>query len=376
MAVPTSLGHAEFEDTNMSYRTLILLLVLGCGQRTTEDPDANEPDAGDTPTDPDPVIRQDCFTAASELGELRTLDNNAVVDHGSIVATAVSVTAQIAVGSSDGNIKLWDAPEGYGFFDPEAGAGRPVRALCFDPMERWVAAAGANGDVFLWSVVERAAGASESIGRELRAIATSDDGSRVVTVDNASPSNVHFWTTESQELTDHATVVENGYAVTLVSESDEVIVAGVTDHHATVALYNSDGALLVRYELSDIGEPAQAVSTTSDGSKLIVGGKNFAAVIDRDSRSGDQVLADGNDGYRLTRVDHHHVIALALANSDDRVATLGSEGTLKVWDRDSLTELTSNELRDPVTLSSIPGTDRFLVGGEDGWIRFYGCAAD
>lgn len=213
----------------------------------------------------------------------------------------------------------------------------------------WVAASGANDDIFIWDTATFAKRRLVGHSGLVEHLVASPDGARLYSA--GLDRSVHIWDVASGDLVRVLGGVPNQVSALTLSADGSTIVAG--SHRSVVAFDIASGTKLWRKELHD-----DYVTRL-----LIVGDRVYAA-----SRSIE--VLDLKTGANQARWAGHEgfVTALTSGRGDGRVLSAGEDGRVIEWDAaGASTELC--HLEGLAALSLALRGDAIVAGFADGTVR-------
>ena len=340
---------------------------------------ADEPDAGE-------VVQggalDDCLDLGGDLEEVSVIDNNVVIAHGEIRSFALSSAGQIAVGSTDGAIKLWSILDpndptttgnGVGY-DASFGEGTPVfGALAYTADGSWIAGGSEVGEVSVWSTTTGDNLGAITVGElAITSVAPSPTGDRVAFADASFAGNVRVWNRASGEVSD-ALVTELWAvnALAWVPSTGALVLAGDWYGVPMVELRDAaDPTVVIGSWLNDI-EPVTGtildIALTADESRVVFAGNGFVGDVDLAS------LADPEPSGRLLP-NEHLASSVALTPGETYAVSAGDDGMVRVFDRDTLADRVELAVDGLVAVHIDTATDQIVTAHMDGHIRLIRCA--
>ena len=283
---------------------------------------------------------------------------------------------RLATSGTDGTVRVWSAVNGYQLFDlpalnestpPYASPARPAVRVAYSPASNRVAML---SDLLSGSALETRVVAA-SVGPNLTALysvdsaAWSPDGRRIAAastyvniVDFANPES-YSTVLERPVITDypgfrHVAWSRDGERVLAASESGEVwawdwrtggLVAEVRPEHGAVYVEESpDGSLVLTVtspyrrsivQVWDRGSQAE-VATIQKEPERIAEARFLAdgeTVLTRYYRNASPSIWDARTGEELFVLEGHSrsVLAIAVSNDGQSIATGGADGKVRLW---------------------------------------------
>jgi WD40 repeat protein len=227
--------------------------------------------------------------------------------------------ALVAVGSADGNVRLWDAATQQEIGPPMSSDVMPVAAVAFSPDGTLVAAGSVDGNVQLWNTAtqQEAGSALAAGGSAVDALAFSPDGKLLAT--GGQDGTARLWDVPSGGQV--GATMATGEAVSALAFG-----AGGT----TLASAESDGAT----ELWNVTTQAQT------GAALSMPGAAGVSALAVSPAAGLLATGNGNGSIQLWNPETFHQpsapLALGLvgaaAAGSGLVAVSNGHGTVRVWD--------------------------------------------
>lgn len=236
----------------------------------------------------------------------------------------------IATGGEDGLIHLWDplTREERGTLEGHAAQVNAVR-FCSD--DRWLASASIDGEVLVWDLESRTVAARlQGFSTSGAPLAFRPQGDRVATGED--DGTVSVWESPSGHPVGRISASRS--QIVSMSFSPDGLLLATTARDRTIRIWDSETLELVRELVS--GHSYWRVEFSADGKTLAAG-----------TWSGTAVLWDVTTGAELGSLkDQHRRVIRSLAfpprsvelfGERRVVATVSDDGTVKIWDRDTLT---------------------------------------
>jgi WD40 repeat protein len=312
--------------------------------------------------------------------------------HGAILAMALR-GQEVALAAEDGSVKTWslrtreqlaalDRGAGAAIYGSETEISAPFVALDFEAAGGMVVGGNDQGGVSLYGLdddqlLDNAAPLSEAI----RAVAFSADGTSVALASSAFGGELSVWSLNESSTTPVAPNellwgvwdVEYGADGALVAAGNwygvpaiERRVLGQAPHGAKLGGFSS-------VYPTDI--TAMAVLANGD---MVVGGRSvlegsagqgFVAVLSPSELNDDWVT----ELPRSTELEGHGVVALAATR--DLFATVGEDGSLRVFAADA-SQLLDMPGAGAAHVAFTSDGEQIVTAGADGDFRVWGCAAE
>ncbi len=336
----------------MKMRQGLLVLVAACG---------NDGSQVDPPIEASAIER--CLTEGGALRPLWATSNQ----HGPVTSIAVGGST-IVLGSADGSVKQWDvegASPSYGTpFVDDTGIG--VDAVAFSS-DGQVLGVDRQGRLSEWRL---------SDARAMRTIPVADVPLEVVAVsEHAEQAAVARGSAHPEiEIVDRATGA--------IGAPLQTTLWGV---HSIV--YGHGGALFTAghwygvpmIERRAMSAPSDVIEVWADMAmtahvhaiavdpyvtRMAAGGDQFVAVLDPKALASDATIVREVEGHR----------AIDVAVLGTRVfATVGQEGTLRLWSATTAEPLAMLEIPEPIGLGVDAAGETLFTAGPDGMLRAFGC---
>lgn len=359
--------------------SIFSLLLTACG--TDDGPNPDDPDGGGAVIE---SALDDCLGEGGTLGEISDIDNNVVVAHGDIRSLALSSGGQIAVGSTDGAIKLWsildpDDPlttsNGVGY-DAAFGEGTPVfEALGYAPDGAWIVGGNEVGEVSAWSATSgENLGSVQPSELPITSVAVDPSGERVAFSDTSFAGGVRVWNRSSGELSEPLqTELWAVNAVAFVPSTGALVLAGDWYGVPMVELRDAANPTLVvgswMTEISEFTGTILDVAITADESRVVFAGLSFVGDVELASIGTEE--ASGR-----MEIGDHLASSLALTPAESYAITAGADGAVRVWDASSLATGVELPIAGLVGVRTDANTGQIVTAHADGHIRLIGCATE
>jgi WD40 repeat protein/serine/threonine protein kinase len=320
--------------------------------------------------DPVPAEAQAAMvTARATLDASDIVPDSEPIPVGDVLTTLMTPDGSAVVtGARDGTVQLVDATSGD-TIATMSGPSQGIEEAVIDPSGRWLVAVGADG-LWRWDLDDP--GPGEQVDRPsgaLWSVAFSHDGSELATA--AENGVVTVYSTETWEPYGTQYEADVDFLSVTFTLDDSVLLAGTGDGRVfvwdlatrtqkrppiaahgtndvwelavdptgrTVATSSSDGT--TRLWSVDTGELVASPFTDPSGARVVSGTTGLVW-----SEDGSTLYAGGNDGHvhkwdvasgmvvDASTVGHNDVITDAAASADrSRLATLGRDQTIRVWD--------------------------------------------
>jgi WD40 repeat protein len=306
--------------------------------------------------------------------------------HGEVRAAHVGDSGMIGIASADQTLKFWDIDSGElagsveGFtYQPAFEVGSELTALAISPDGTLAISGETNGGLVAWRVENselvtdfRAVfGPSEDLG-PATAVAFSPDGELVATADTRFGGSVAIRHVESGAPMHAGEGVLWGVE-DLVFSPDGESVAIIGDIYGSPAVdviptafptqsrgvWESES---LQTEHRRIG--ARSARWTPDGSRLVVAGDRFVAILNPSELADD-----------VTPIlfDDHDPVGITMSPDGTWFATIGAEGDLRFHSMDG-SPLGSISLGEPVAVGLAADGSRLAAIHRDGTVELFGCA--
>lgn len=233
-------------------------------------------------------------------------------------------TTYYATSGADGAMRIWRAKSGtkYRFFE---GSEEAVYAVAFGGKGKLVAAAGLDGRARVWTVAKGKEICSVSgYGFGLRAIAFTPDATKFVTA--GVSEMVELWASDGGAPVKKVRV---GPEATADGEDFVVWSVAISPDGARVAAGGSDG----KVRMVNLEAGAVKWSLPCLRNVFAVAFSPNGALIAATGLGGEVRLLDAETGEtkRAFKVDDHAGFALGWSPKAPYLATIGNDGTAKVW---------------------------------------------
>jgi WD40 repeat protein/uncharacterized caspase-like protein len=275
-----------------------------------------------------------CVMAVPACADSRKAEIVPQIGHaGAIQSIATSADGRLLIsGSFDRSAKLWDADSGT-LLRTLQGHTEPVSAVAFSPDGRFAITASHDKTTKLWEATS---------GQLVRTFSHSGEYDRVLSVayspdGRAVASGTLGGTLRVWEVTTGAvvqTMKVNGGISSLAFSSDGRHILSSDDK--TLRLWNATTGALIR-SFSGHSENVHAVAISRDGSRLASGGSDHSVKI-WDARTGQLVftLVEQEPGNATIKGSMEHarrrVHSVAISPDGSRVASGSLDTTIKLWD--------------------------------------------
>ncbi|KFE66086.1 protein kinase domain-containing protein [Hyalangium minutum] len=278
-------------------------------------------------------------------------------------ASALPDGSRLVTGGKDGTVVLWD--EQGQQLQRFAGPTDRVLALRFSADGRQVAAGDGAGTVWLWDTVSgqgRALGQHEGF---VGAVAFSPDGRQLAS--GGKDGAVRLW-----ELASGKDRVVHRHAQDVsdlsFSPDGEILASGSQDHTVWVEWLQRDAGSTPNeasghsLDMGAVG--VQLLRFTPDGRELLISSAGEPRVRRWDLQKRQ---------FLTSYLGHtHHALDLAFSPEGQRMVTASSDGTVRVWDRQSGESRVLKEHRGPVLHVAFSRDGRsVLSAGQDGTVRVW-----
>jgi WD40 repeat protein/serine/threonine protein kinase len=228
-----------------------------------------------------------------------------------------------ASAGSDGSISRWDLRSGRRLALPLVGHLRRVRAVAVSDCGRWIASASEDHQVSRWDLSSGRPLARMLAGHEVpvTAIAFADGGSALLSADE--DGQVRLWDVQGGSQRGKPLAAARSPAVAIV------VLSGGTEF----VLVTADGAI-TRGSIDEVGlkggpshslgEPISAAAAAPGNQSVVVGTTGGTLAVLRATAKGfDRTVIEAHDGA---------VLAVAAHPDGETAATVGADGTVRLWD--------------------------------------------
>jgi WD40 repeat protein len=335
----------------------------------------------------DPGMEQltlsDCLAQGGALGQIWSVDNG----HGAIHALAASEEGTLALAGTDGSVKLWSVGEsepGWSHQDfsaaygNEFGEGPVVAALAIQGAR--IVAGTTAGELRLHEADSGEVMMAAPTGEvAVTSVAVASDGTIAVS-DESYSGGLALLDPETEELQPLSRDDQDKHlwgATTVAFAPDDALLAA-GDWYGVPAVERWQGGARTAIwiagpetaELARGGE-VTALAFLADGRIVIGGGSQFPEI----EKDGFVAVVDParlEEGPSLVRAIAEHRIAALATLPNGQVVTTGEDGSLRVFDADTLTELTRVDAG-ASELALVAGGAAAATAGDDGVLRLWGC---
>lgn len=265
--------------------------------------------------------------------------------------------AQIAAGSTDSTLRIWDLPSGK-LIAQRTDHGGAVNALAYSADGQWLATAGGEAGVIVWNVESlEPARTIPASGEAVRALAFSLDGRHIATAGELAAITV--WDAATGEVV-HEFQQGQGAIGSLVFLPDGRLVSG--GESGAVQVWDIEaGEQVGGYQNGD--RPIWDMAVRDDGLLVTVGGDEYLRV---------QVAESGESHGEIANMLHHRMRAVAVSGT---LYAIASAQDVSLWDSTSGTRV--GWIRMPEKTESAafsPDGTILAVGCTDGVIEFWDVA--
>jgi len=337
-----------------------------------------------------PVVSNEPVAGGADLGvcgggdlvTVATVENR----HGEVLAAHVGASGMVGVASEDQTLKFWDARTGElagaveGFmYMPAFEVGSDLTAVAVDRTGALAASGESTGRVAVWRVenseLVQAFGDAEA---PVLAGAFAPGGGQVASADASFGGAVGIRDIDSG--TTIAAGDGNLWEVAHLAFSPEGESVAVTGHiygspavdvissafpTASMGLWES---LDLQIEHGRIG--ARAAAWSPDGSRVVVVGDRFAAVLDVERRSSSFI----EEATALALFDDHDPVDVSVDPTGAWITTVGAEGDLRFHTLEDLAPLGGTALGEPVAVGLAAEASRVAAVHRDGTVELLACA--
>ena len=264
---------------------------------------------------------------------------------------------RLTTAGDDQTVRVWDAATGRQLRSSSADA-RDVRRIVFSPDSRWLAAGRGDGSVLLWEPNEAAAPqVLRGHTREVTAVSFSPDARRLATAD--ADGAVRLWDVASRTVS----LRLEGYPGVAV----RALACG--SGGMGVATGSSDGAVRIwaeaPMEVARLhgGEWPLALTFSPNGAYLAASSGRTVNLWETNKWSVRQIA--GHEG---------NIHGLAFSPDSRRLATASDDRTARLWDALTGVEQQSLPHDSEVYSVTFPGNDRIATVGVDGTLLLWDTA--
>ncbi len=298
----------------------------------------------------------------------------------------------LATGNDIGAVRFWDARDGRPLGPPRAGSDSGVRAMAFSPDGKTVAVGDDKGRVTFWDVkLQKQRDSIRRATRWISLIAFSPDGDQVAVIgsdEDFGPTRVRVWDAgnlrrsprllgEDTEVVDAAFTADGSALLTTNDLGDVKLWTGrrsrtlqgekgyrlATGHDGRVLLLATaagGGSRVVDALTGKPLGPKLAVSGEffaglAPGGRSVVSGESGAALALRNVRGAKQIaetLPAGQGKYATP----------VFGPDGAEFATVGADGTVKLWDARDVNPLATESLPAPPTRAFAESASAVALG--------------
>lgn len=332
----------------------LLGLLFACGSDGTRTGDDME-----MPIDPQASALERCLVEGGTLKELWSVNNQ----HGPVASIVAGDL--VVLGGEDGSVKQWsidgDEPL-YG--QPFTTSGAPVAALAF-ASDGHVLAATRQGELAAWRLADATAASMTTIENvELSALAVTDDAARAVT---GTSTGELFVVDRATGATTELVSTLWGVDTIRFAAGDRLFTAG--HWYATPQIERRVGSTPV--DVVDVWNDQQrignvrALAVDAGATVLVAAGDGFVATFSPDE------LAAGPRA--ITQAAFHTAVGAVLLPGRSLFVTAGTEGTLRVWNTETLELLAQLQIAEAIGIAADTDGTRLFTSGPDGRLHAFGC---
>lgn len=312
-----------------------------------------------------------CLGGGGALAETTRVDNNVLTAHGDVTAVAFAASGQMALGSTDGAIKLWSIrAEAQGTIAPDldydAAFGEdapPARALAYGPGAAWIASGRDGGVVELWEPTTGALmdGATWSESA-VTALDVAPDGAMLAVAHEGA--EMHLWAPGELPGARLDTGLWDTTSVRYLPDG-RMVTAGHFYLTPMVELRAADGAVVWTWNDELRQGWVRDVAVSPDGDHLAAAGDEVLLLFD---------LAAGDPSAPLVIEVEGALASAAYSPGGEHVVAVDAAGAVRVFDAASGAELTGMPAAGIAAVRAQPAYDQLVAFERGGIVRMLGCA--
>ncbi|KIK56926.1 hypothetical protein GYMLUDRAFT_173660, partial [Collybiopsis luxurians FD-317 M1] len=265
----------------------------------------------------------------------------------------------IAAGSQDSSVLIWDTESGHLICSPLEGHAGPVWSVAFFPDSRRIASSSSDFTVKIWDL-EKGNTAQISLQGHtdtVWSVAISPDGNRIVS--GSEDSSLRIWNSETGDLL-NSLLQGHGGPVKCVSfsPSGKHIVAG--SHDFSIQIWDIETGAPVAVPLLGHTDTVWSVAFSPDGKK-IVSGSDDSSVRIWDMKMGN-LIGTSLQGHRGP------VRSIAFSPDGRKIVSGSFDSSVQIWDAE-----TGSPIGNPLlghngrvwSVSFSPNGKRIISGSDD-----------
>jgi WD40 repeat protein len=345
---------------------LVTTLVTGCGKEATglTDVDAAAVDPDAPGTTPGLTELERCFTGGGSPAQLFMESNQ----HGPVTSITVNGSS-IVLGSADGSVKQWTVSSSAIYGQPfTQNAGSVVGALA-NTRAKDILGVDAAGVLHRWTLADAGSEETMTIGANpLVAVGVNGNASRAA-VGEADVPNLRVIDLDTGTPSAPLTTTLWGVTSFAFTDADVLIDAGHNYGTPQVERRSVASPMTVVDQWNDqtLAGSIRAIALDAGGTTLVAVGDGMVMTFDPMNLAGGP--------RKITMLPEHLAVGVVLLAGRSHFLTVGSEGTLRVWDVATASLVKTLTVPTPIGIGAdIDGTQVY-TSGPDGFLHSYGCGA-
>jgi WD40 repeat protein/serine/threonine protein kinase len=247
-------------------------------------------------------------------------------------AAAMSPTEDRIAIAQGTTIGVWDTASGQ-FLHSLSGHSQPVTAVTFSPDGHLIASGAQDGSVKFWETSSRGQAGPSISHQEVRAVAFSRDGSKLLTTSGTARAWDVQTRRRSMEIQrrvenipaqiDVPTIILDETAKTPADHGKTMTISG----GRSVGYVNPPPiwAFLTTNDIIALPKAGNSAVYSPDGRRILIAGE---------ARSTTAVLREADTGREFLRLEGHtkEVLSAAFSSDGRRILTGSLDGTARIWD--------------------------------------------
>ncbi|KAJ7366031.1 hypothetical protein DFH08DRAFT_679026, partial [Mycena albidolilacea] len=289
---------------------------------------------------------------------------------------------QIASGSSDKTLRVWDSETGTEVWDPMTskmfavfeGHTESVNSVAFSSNSKQIASGSDDNTVRVWDMKTQAqvAGPFNGHSSAIICVAFSPDGNKHIAV-GTTDTSIRIWDVEAatagtiEQSAGHTDTIKS----VLFSPDGQWIVSG--SHDQTVQVWNAQTGSLVTGPLQHTwGISSESVAISADGKRIVSGDINGNLYI-WNNETGDVLVKP-----LKAQSCHTHVQCVAFSPDGTHLVSGSDNKTVRVWDVKSgaLVAAFEGHSKEVTSVAFSPDGKQIVSGSDDTSIRVWEVCKD